>query len=378
MKVAASGGTYYNKELPPPVAEVLIRLAHHAHQGNLRNLSQRTACIRDLLVRIGPWRAAIKRHRRLAEFDDFARALDPLRGGVGAGALEELWYRIDARIEHLLLDEFQDTSATQWRAMRPIAGEIASVADGSRSLFVVGDVKQSIYGWRGGDPRILEQLESITNDGKIEFVEETLKRSFRSSPAVIELVNAVFEGVAANAAIRVHSEAAGKTFGDLFETHETDLKDLPGLAVVERLPLPDESEDKDAVLARCAAEAAKRLVDRHGPRGIGRPADHRRPGSKQQADRPDRRSLAGRGDSSDGPRGRVAARCRSLGGDDSSDAAGGWTPGIHWPPTTSHARHSESCWASRRPDRIVDWMPTLGAVSPVFCVIASRNSASHR
>ncbi len=264
VKVAASGGTYYNKELPPPVAEVLIRLAHHAHQGNLRNLSQRTACIRDLLVRIGPWRAAIKRHRRLAEFDDFARALDPLRGGVGAGALEELWYRIDARIEHLLLDEFQDTSATQWRAMRPIAGEIASVADGSRSLFVVGDVKQSIYGWRGGDPRILEQLESITNDGKIEFVEETLKRSFRSSPAVIELVNAVFEGVAANAAIRVHSEAAGKTFGDLFETHETDLKDLPGLAVVERLPLPDESEDKDAVLARCAAEAAKRLVDRHG------------------------------------------------------------------------------------------------------------------
>jgi ATP-dependent exoDNAse (exonuclease V) beta subunit len=264
VKIAVSGGTYYKKELPPPVAEILTQLGHHAEAGNLRNLSKRTACIRDLLVRIGPWRAAIKRRRRLAEFDDFARALDPVRGGVGAGELEELWYRIDARIEHLLLDEFQDTSATQWRAMRPIAGEIASVADGSRSLFVVGDVKQSIYGWRGGDPRILEQLESITSDGQIEFVEETLERSYRSSPAVIELVNAVFEGVAGNAAIQVHSSAAARSFGDLFRTHETELKDLPGSAVVERLPLPDEDEDKGEVLARCAAEAAARLVDRHG------------------------------------------------------------------------------------------------------------------
>lgn len=264
VKIAISGGTYYKKDLPPAVVEILTQLGHHAEAGNLRNLSKRTACIHELLVRIGPWRAAIKRHRRLAEFDDFAKALDPLRGGVGAGALEELWYRIDARIEHLLLDEFQDTSATQWRAMRPIAAEIASVADGSRSLFVVGDVKQSIYGWRGGDPRILQQLQSITSEGEVEFVEETLERSYRSSPAVIELVNAVFRGVAENPAIQVHSEAAAKSFGDLFKTHETELRDLPGFAVVERLPLPDASDDKDAILARCAAEAASRLVGRHG------------------------------------------------------------------------------------------------------------------
>jgi ATP-dependent helicase/nuclease subunit A len=264
VKIADTGGSYYKKELPPPVVEILTQLAGHAADGNLRNLSKRTACIRDLLVRIGPWRAAIKRRRRLAEFDDFARALDPLRGGVGAGALEELWYRIDARIEHLLLDEFQDTSATQWRAMRPIAGEIASVADGSRSLFVVGDVKQSIYGWRGGDPRILEQLESVISEGTMEFVEETLERSFRSSPAVIELVNAVFEDVAGNAAIHADSSEAAKSFGGLFKTHETALEDLPGFAVVERLPLPDDDETKDAILARCAAEAAARLVGRHG------------------------------------------------------------------------------------------------------------------
>ena len=67
-------------------------------------------------------------------------------------------YRLDARVAHLLLDEFQDTSPPQWRVLRPFARQ---VVDGGRrqSFFCVGDVKQAIYGWRGGVAEIFEAID---------------------------------------------------------------------------------------------------------------------------------------------------------------------------------------------------------------------------
>ena len=266
LKAAVEGVDYSRKPVPDELVAPLRDLALHAAAGNLRNMGRRTACIRDLLGRIGPRIAELKQRNRVAEFDDFTRSLDPLRGGAGPGDLEELWYRLDSRIEHLLLDEFQDTSATQWRALRPIASEIASVSDGSRSLFVVGDVKQSIYGWRGGDPRILRNLERITTDGRIEFVEEKLEKSFRSSPAVIELVNRICGVIDRDAGLLQHASGAAAAFGELYRKHRTARTSLDGVATIERLPEPDagEGEDDSVVLARSAAEAAQRLVRRHG------------------------------------------------------------------------------------------------------------------
>ncbi len=266
IKAAVNGVDYSRKPVPDELVAPLQDLAVHAAAGNLRNMGHRTACIRDLLGRIGPRIADLKQRNRIAEFDDFTRSLDALRGGAGPGDLEELWYRLDSRIEHLLLDEFQDTSATQWRALRPIASEIASVSDGTRSLFVVGDVKQSIYGWRGGDPRILRNLERITTEGEIEFVEEELEKSFRSSPAVIELVNTLCGEIAGDPALLEHAGGAAAAFGELFREHRTARTSLDGVATIERLPEPDADagEDDSMILARGAAEAAQRLVQRHG------------------------------------------------------------------------------------------------------------------
>ena len=70
-----------------------------------------------------------------------------------------LLYRLDARVEHLLLDEFQDTSRLQWRALLPLVEEILSWGDGSRTLFAVGDPKQAIYGWRGGCVELFDVLQ---------------------------------------------------------------------------------------------------------------------------------------------------------------------------------------------------------------------------
>jgi ATP-dependent helicase/nuclease subunit A len=101
-------------------------------------------------------------------------------------------YRLDSKLDHWLLDEFQDTSDLQWEVLRNLADEILQDVSGRRSFFYVGDVKQAIYGWRGGNSRlfgsILERYGSCIEQSK-------LCTSFRSSPPVIDTVNRVFSNL---------------------------------------------------------------------------------------------------------------------------------------------------------------------------------------
>ena len=93
-------------------------------------------------------------------------------------------YRLDARHDHWLLDEFQDTSKDQFDGLKPLLDEVATNQTGERSLFVVGDVKQSIYQWRGGDPKLFDQ---VAKDYGISPVD--MSQSYRSQQAVLSLVN---------------------------------------------------------------------------------------------------------------------------------------------------------------------------------------------
>ncbi len=117
--------------------------------------------------------------------------------GKVVSALEEgdgvpdAFCRLGERLHHLLVDEFQDTSADQWRAMLPLALEC--LAKGG-SLFYVGDVKQAIYAWRGGDARLFDQVgrdEELTAvSGGLDAC--TLPDNWRSAPAVIAFNNEIF------------------------------------------------------------------------------------------------------------------------------------------------------------------------------------------
>ena len=100
---------------------------------------------------------------------------------------EQIDYRLDGRYDHWLLDEFQDTSAKQLQSLQNLLNEAVLGEDGG--LFVVGDRKQGIYGWRGGDSRLFDQLQGQYPPGSIET--EPMDRSFRSVPAVLALVNQV-------------------------------------------------------------------------------------------------------------------------------------------------------------------------------------------
>ncbi len=101
-------------------------------------------------------------------------------------------YKLDQRVDHLLLDEFQDTSGTQWLLLLPLLEEMAAGdVERLRSAFIVGDIKQSIYGFRRANS---ELLAVATNwmQGHLQGVSATLAQSYRSAPAIIEWVNALF------------------------------------------------------------------------------------------------------------------------------------------------------------------------------------------
>ncbi|MFH1435600.1 MAG: UvrD-helicase domain-containing protein [Pseudomonadota bacterium] len=97
-------------------------------------------------------------------------------------------FRLDCGLDHWLIDEFQDTSDLQWEVLRAVADEILRDASGRRSFFYVGDVKQSIYGWRGGNPRLFELLA----DRYAAIERKPLVKSFRSAEPVISTVNRAF------------------------------------------------------------------------------------------------------------------------------------------------------------------------------------------
>lgn len=97
-------------------------------------------------------------------------------------------FRLDARYDHWLLDEFQDTSRPQWQAIGTLIDEIMQDSEGDRSVFVVGDSKQSIYGWRGGEPRLFDDLQSHYGSRLAEW---HMDASYRSAQPVLDLVNTV-------------------------------------------------------------------------------------------------------------------------------------------------------------------------------------------
>ncbi len=103
---------------------------------------------------------------------------------------EFLYFRLDAQIEHMLLDEFQDTSILQYEILKPLIEEITSGAgifDGG-SFFFVGDVKQSIYRFRGGVSALFGEVAK-QNATSVE----KLVTNYRSQKEVVEFVNRTFE-----------------------------------------------------------------------------------------------------------------------------------------------------------------------------------------
>lgn len=157
---------------------------------------------------------------------------------------EFLYFRLDAQIEHILLDEFQDTSILQYEILRPLIEEILSgegVTSGG-SFFFVGDVKQSIYRFRGGVSALFGEVAS-QNATQIE----PLLVNYRSQKRIIEFVNQTFGGRMAHYAPQKTREEANGGYVAVLESDT--LLETVLLQVKEFLAM---GADPDDIAVLCA------------------------------------------------------------------------------------------------------------------------------
>ena len=147
-----------------------------------------------------------KRAAGVADFNDLIEWTRKLLAQPGIG--EWVRYKLDREIDHVLVDEAQDTNAAQWEIIERLVEEYFSGSSESerrvRTLFMVGDFKQAIYGFQGTDParfseardhfrRLAEEL--LDADDAIHFRDLSIAASFRSAQPVLDVVDAVIETV---------------------------------------------------------------------------------------------------------------------------------------------------------------------------------------
>ncbi|MEJ0092465.1 MAG: double-strand break repair helicase AddA [Methylocella sp.] len=167
---------------------------------------------------------AMKAVRGILDFDDLvAKTLGLLERSEAAWVL----YKLDAGIDHILVDEAQDTSAAQWQILERLTEDFA-VGSGrsaaARTFFAVGDEKQSIFSFQGAAPHMFAEMRGKFarrfTSGAETFADVRLTQSFRSAPGVLEAVDKVFE-------LREHQ--SGLIDNDVWVPHEALKQKLPGL-----------------------------------------------------------------------------------------------------------------------------------------------------
>jgi ATP-dependent helicase/nuclease subunit A len=135
--------------------------------------------------------AQLKRERGLIDMNDLERlALALLSEHELSGWVQQ---RLDARVRHLLIDEFQDTSPVQWHALQAwLAGYAgAGGGGGAPGVFIVGDPKQSIYRFRRADPRVFDAAQAFVAEA-LDGVVAACDHTRRCAPGVVDAINRVF------------------------------------------------------------------------------------------------------------------------------------------------------------------------------------------
>lgn len=178
---------YKEFEIHGAGATAMREMARLAAECELAAAIARTRAIREVIAAYDTDCATRLRKQGRLGFDDIKLLMGAWAGSEDARLRREaIDFRLDARYRHWLLDEFQDTSRADWNGLFPLVDEAAS--DPDKSLFIVGDRKQAIYAWRGGEVGLFDEILRHYQDG---IRTEPLNESWRSSPEVLSLVNRV-------------------------------------------------------------------------------------------------------------------------------------------------------------------------------------------
>ena len=224
-------------DLMPRLDNLMARVETARPRRQTLQAAEKTQAIHDFARVFLPIYAQRKAAQGLLDFDDLiARARHLLSDpSVAAWVL----FRLDGGIDHVLVDEAQDTSPEQWRVIELLTAEFTAgegTRPGGRTLFVVGDKKQSIYSFQGADVAAFDEKQALFHGNFVAALQRfqilPLEYSFRSSPAILNLVDAALGGLS--------DQALGNVV-----SHRACFPDLPGR--VDLWPLIEADEDKDDI-----------------------------------------------------------------------------------------------------------------------------------
>ncbi len=198
--------------------------------------AEKTLALHDFAAVFLPEYERRKAARGLLDFDDLIRRAKTLLTDPSLAAW--VLYRLDGGIDHILVDEAQDTSPEQWDLIEALAAEIVAgegAATRNRTLFVVGDKKQSIYSFQGADVAAFDRMRAHFSDrlaGGRGLNDSVLEHSFRSSRAILDVVDATFTPAEQAALggkshhIAIHETLPGRV--DVWPVLEKEDKPEPG------------------------------------------------------------------------------------------------------------------------------------------------------
>ncbi len=203
---------------------------------------------------------ALKARRAALDYDDLIERTNVLlRAG---GSAEWVLYKLDSGLEHILVDESQDTSPAQWQIVEALAKEFFAgrgAHEAVRTLFAVGDEKQSIYSFQGAAPEMFgvkgSEFKALAESSGIDWSPITLDMSWRSTEPVLAAVDGLFAGEAQVPGV-IGIRHMVKRLG------QAGLVELWPLEPYEEVPAADVwSAEEEAVAVPPAVRLANRIAD---------------------------------------------------------------------------------------------------------------------
>jgi ATP-dependent helicase/nuclease subunit A len=245
-KGTVRAGEFGNKEVRAKAGDICARLAAERDRiagliGKLRAARERERSLALLTLA----KAVIERYeaaKRMRGALDFADLVGKTVALLEREASAWVHFKLDGGIEHILVDEAQDTSPEQWRIIGKLAEEFFAgkgVSERTRTIFAVGDEKQSIFSFQGADPKRFDEMrrhfKRLIAGGGGAMREPRLLHSFRSAPVVLNAVDLVFRQESARRGLTANDPAA--------PLHEAMRQAAPG--TVEIWPLVQAGQDSD-------------------------------------------------------------------------------------------------------------------------------------
>src|SRR5215213_428775 len=249
---------------------------------------ERTAALVTIAHEVIARYRAEKNRRGLLDYDDLIEKALHLLTEERARWVH---YKLDLGIDHVLIDEAQDTSPKQWDIVKRLTAEFAAgkgAREVARSVFAVGDEKQSIFSFQGAQPRQFDVSKrhflTAFKEAELRFEEVKFRHSFRSSPVILHAVDEVFKSPQAHTGLMEYPE---KTLHEAVRANAPGAVELwPMIEPDEKLeiegwdaPFDESSERSPRVrLASKIARVIKRWIERRDPVGEGAARHAVRPG----------------------------------------------------------------------------------------------------